>query len=55
MVILPVAMAGALDTRALCHSAFVVVGVILIALAIAVDKPTLLLAIVVRVALLGVA
>ncbi len=51
-VILPVAVARALDTRALCLSAFAVVGAITIA--IAVDVTALLLAIIVRVAL-GVA
>ncbi len=52
MVVLPVAIAGALDTRALCRSAFVVVGAITIL--VAVNVPTLLLAIVVR-AMSGVA
>jgi hypothetical protein len=41
MAILPVAMVGALDTRALCRSMFVVVGAI--AIPIAVNVPTLLL------------
>jgi hypothetical protein len=47
-VVLPVAIAGVLNTRALCRLAFVVVG--MIAIAIAVDVPTLLLGIVVRAA-----
>ncbi len=41
-------MAGELDTRVLCHLVFVAVGAI--AIAVAVDVPTLLLAIVVRAA-----
>jgi hypothetical protein len=46
-VILPVAMARALDTKALHRLVFVVVGAI--AIAITVNVPTLLLAIAVRV------
>jgi hypothetical protein len=52
MAVLLVAIAGALDTRALCCLAFVIVG--MIAIAIAVNVLMLLLAIVVQVAL-GVA
>jgi hypothetical protein len=48
MVVLPVMMARALDTRTLCRSMFVIVDTI--AIAIAVDAPTLLLANVVRAA-----
>ncbi len=49
MVILPVAIAGALNTRALRHTAFIFIGAIVIAIAI--DVPTSLLAIIVRAAL----
>ena len=44
-------IAGALDTRALCHLAFVVLGVI--GIAVVANVLTLLLAIVVRAALGG--
>jgi hypothetical protein len=43
MVVLPVAIAGALDTRALCCSTFVIIGAIVVAIAI--NVPMLLLAI----------
>ena len=49
MVVLLVAIAGALDTRVLCRSAFAIVCAI--AITIAVDVPMLLLVIIVRVAL----
>jgi hypothetical protein len=49
MVVLPVTIAKALDTRVLCRSKFVVVGAI--AVAITANVPTLLLAIIVRAAL----
>jgi hypothetical protein len=52
MVVLSVALARALNRRALCRLTFVIVGAI--AIAIAVDVLTLLLVIIVRVAL-GVA
>jgi hypothetical protein len=48
MVILPVVMAGVLDTRALCCLAFVVVGAI--AIAIKVNVLMLLLVIVIKAA-----
>ncbi len=49
MVVLPVAIAGALNTRTLCRSMFIIVGAIMIVMAI--DVPMSLLAIVVRAAL----
>ncbi len=52
MAVLPVAIAGALNTRALCRLAFVVVGAIEIGIAF--NVPMLLLVIIVRAAL-GVA
>jgi hypothetical protein len=47
-VVPPVAIAGSLNTRALCHLTFVIVSAI--AVAIAVDVPTLLLEIAIRAA-----
>ncbi len=52
MVVIPVAIAGALDTRVLCRLTFIIVGAI--AIAIVVNVLTLLLAIIVR-AVLGIA
>jgi hypothetical protein len=60
MVVLPVAIAEVLNTRALCHLTFVLIGAITVAImvaitaAIAVDVLMLLLAIILRAAL-GVA
>ncbi len=49
MVVLPVAIAGALNTRVLCRLMFVIVGAIVVT--IMVDVPTLLLVIVIWAAL----
>jgi hypothetical protein len=49
MVVLPVAIARALDANVLCRSTFIVLGAI--AITIAVEVPTSLLAIIVRAAL----